>query len=64
MYLNADSRGPHGPTPVVNPMLVLFTVFGLSVEDLSEAGGPFLGVDDLVHHRPVLSATPSPPAAP
>ncbi|WP_037078563.1 MaoC family dehydratase [Pseudonocardia spinosispora] len=39
---------------VVNPMLVFLTVFGMSVEDLSEAGGAFLGVDDLVHHRPVL----------
>ena len=33
-------------TTVVNPMLVFNTVFGLSVEDLSEGGGPFLGVDD------------------
>jgi itaconyl-CoA hydratase len=39
---------------VVNPMLVFLTAFGLSVEDLSEGGGPFLGVDALVHHRPVL----------
>jgi acyl dehydratase len=39
---------------VVNPMLVFLTVFGMSVEDLSEIGGAFLGVDDLVHHRPVL----------
>jgi len=30
---------------LVNPMLVFNTVFGLSVEDLSEGGGPFLGVD-------------------
>jgi acyl dehydratase len=28
-------------------------VFGLSVEDLSEAGGLFLGVDDLKFHRTV-----------
>jgi acyl dehydratase len=27
-------------------MLVLCTVVGLSVEDLSEAGGPFLGIED------------------
>jgi acyl dehydratase len=26
---------------------------GLSVEDLSEAGGPFLGVDGVEFHRPV-----------
>lgn len=30
---------------LVNPMLVFNTVFGMSVEDLSEGGGPFLGVD-------------------
>ena len=34
-------------------MLVLCTVVGLSVEDLSEAGGPFLGVDDCDFHAPV-----------
>ena len=39
---------------VANPMLVFLTVFGMSVQDLSESGGAFLGVDDLVHHRPVL----------
>jgi itaconyl-CoA hydratase len=38
---------------VVNPMLVFLTVFGLSVEDLSEAGGLFLGVDNLTFHRRV-----------
>lgn len=26
----------------------------MSVEDLSEGGGPFLGVDNLTYHRPVL----------
>lgn len=54
-YLNrryARAMG-HGDL-VLNPMLVFLTVFGMSVEDLSEAGGAFLGVDDLVHHRPVL----------
>jgi acyl dehydratase len=34
-------------------MLVFLTVFGLSVEDLSEAGGLFLGVDELTFHKPV-----------
>ncbi|NMH96529.1 MaoC family dehydratase [Pseudonocardia acidicola] len=38
---------------VVNPMLVFLITFGMSVEDLSESGGAFLGVDDLVHHRAV-----------
>ena len=46
LYFNepyAQSLGH--PTTVVNPLLVFNTVFGLSVEDLSEGGGPFLGVD-------------------
>ncbi|WP_433622139.1 MaoC family dehydratase [Nocardia sp. CA-120079] len=38
---------------VINPVLVYTTVIGLSVEDLSEAGGPFLGVDDLRFLKPV-----------
>ncbi len=54
MHLNAEYARAHGhPDVVVNPMLVLCTVVGLSVEDLSEAGGPFLGVDDCTFHRPV-----------
>lgn len=32
---------------VVNPLLIFNLVFGLSVEDLSEGGGPFLGIDGL-----------------
>jgi itaconyl-CoA hydratase len=37
----------------VHAMFVFATTIGLSVEDLSEAGGPFLGVEDLEIHRPV-----------
>ncbi len=37
----------------LNPLLVFNTVFGLSVEDLSEGGGPFLGVDELAYLKPV-----------
>jgi acyl dehydratase len=47
LYFNepyAQSLGH--PKTLVNPLLVFNTVFGLSVEDLSEGGGPFLGVDD------------------
>ncbi|GHE91577.1 MaoC-like dehydratase [Amycolatopsis deserti] len=33
----------------INQFLVYSTVLGLSVEDLSEAGGPFLGIEDLVY---------------
>lgn len=54
LYVNAEYARAHGhPDVVVNPMLVLCTLVGLSVEDLSEAGGPFLGVDDCTFHRPV-----------
>ena len=46
MHLNVEFARAHGhPDVVVNPMLVLCTVVGLSVEDLSEVGGPFLGVE-------------------
>ena len=38
---------------MANPLLVFGTVFGLSVEDLSEKGGLFLGVDDLTYTRDV-----------
>jgi acyl dehydratase len=41
------------PRTVVNPLLVFNTVFGLSVEDLSEGGGPFLGVDQCTFVKPV-----------
>jgi acyl dehydratase len=54
MYFNAEVARAHGhPGTVVNPMLVFLTVFGLSVEDLSEAGGLFLGVENLTFHRSV-----------
>lgn len=54
LYFNAPYARTHGHRQVViNPMLVFLTTFGLSVEDLSEAGGLFLGVDDLTFHRRV-----------
>jgi itaconyl-CoA hydratase len=54
LYLNADFARQHEhPDLVVNPMLVLCTAIGLSVEDLSEAGGPFLGLNECSFHRPV-----------
>lgn len=54
MHLNVEYAKAHGhPDVVVNPMLVLCTVVGLSVEDLSEIGGPFLGMNDVTFHRPV-----------
>lgn len=54
LYFNelyAQSMGH--PKTQVNPLLVFNTVFGLSVEDLSEGGGPFLGVDDCRFAEPV-----------
>lgn len=42
-----------GAKDVVPATLVFGVVFGLSVEDLSERGGAFLGVDGLRHLRPV-----------
>ena len=54
LYLNRAYARAHGhPDLVVNPLLVLNTVLGLSVEDLSEAGGPLLAVDAVTYHAPV-----------
>ncbi len=53
-FFNAEFARAHGhPGVVVTPLLVFLTAFGLSVEDLSEAGGLFLGVDSLTYHTPV-----------
>ena len=53
VYFNAAYAEEHGQADTVHPMLLFCTVLGLTVEDLSEAGGAFLGVDELVFHRPV-----------
>ena len=54
-YFNGEFAKAHGhPGIVVNPNLVFLTVFGLSVQDLSEAGGLFLGVEELGFHQPVF----------
>lgn len=54
LYFNRDFAKAHGhPDIVVNPHLLFNVVLGLSVEDCSEIGGPFLGVYDLVYDRPV-----------
>ena len=54
LYFNVEYARANGhPGIVVNPLLVFNTVFGLTVEDLSEGGGPFLGVDELSYHREV-----------
>ncbi len=54
LYWNAEYARAHGhPSIVVDPLLVLCTAVGLSVEDLSEGGGPFLGVEDVEFERAV-----------
>jgi itaconyl-CoA hydratase len=54
LYFNEPyARAMGHPRTQVNPLLVFNTVFGLSVEDLSEGGGPFLGVDACEFLRPV-----------
>lgn len=54
LYFNRDYAQALGHRDiVVNPHLLFNVVLGLSVEDLSEIGGPFLGVYDLVYHRQV-----------
>jgi acyl dehydratase len=54
IYFNAAYAREEGHEGiVVCPLLLFAVVFGLSVEDLSENGGPFLGVDDLTYHRAV-----------
>jgi acyl dehydratase len=51
MYLNAEFARAHGHADiVVNPMVALCIAVGLSAEDLSVAGGPFLGLNDCVFH--------------
>lgn len=53
LYLNVEyARALGHPDIVLNPHLIFNVVLGLSVEDLSEIGGPFLGVFDLNYARP------------
>ena len=54
LYVNAEYAKSEGHSDlVVDPLLVLATVIGMSVEDLSEAGGPFLGVNEVNFGEPV-----------
>jgi itaconyl-CoA hydratase len=53
-YYNRVYAKAHGhPDIVVNPQLLFNVVLGLSVEDCSEIGGPFLGVFELTYDRPI-----------
>ena len=54
LYFNREYAKAHGHADiVVNPLFVFNTVFGLTVEDCSEGGGPFLGVGKLTYFQPV-----------
>jgi len=54
LYFNRDvARAGGHVDEVINPLLVFAVVFGLSVEDLSETGGPFLGARDIRYLRDV-----------
>ena len=54
LYSNRVYAKAHGhPAILVNPLLVFNTVLGLSVEDNSEIGGPFVGVGALTYRQPV-----------
>jgi len=58
IFFNAEAASAQGHrTCVVAPMLVFAVVFGLSVEDLSERGGAFLGVENLSFLQPVYPGT-------
>lgn len=53
-YFNRDHAQREGRNrEIINPLLVFCTVFGLSVEDLSEGGGLFLGAKRAMFHRDV-----------
>jgi acyl dehydratase len=53
-FFNADYAEELGyDREAVNPMLAFNVVFGMSVQDLSEAGGAFLGIEGLEFHETV-----------
>ena len=54
LYFNEPYARTQGHEKMLaNPMLVFNTTFGMSVEDLSESGGLFLGVDECEFIRDV-----------
>jgi itaconyl-CoA hydratase len=54
LHLNREhARSMGHPDLVVPALLALSVVVGMSVEDLSEAGGPFLGLDSCAIERPI-----------
>ena len=56
LYLDRELASSRGHRDiVVNPLLVFNLIFGLTVEDLSEGGGPFLGIEQLEYGVPVYA---------
>ncbi|MGM7678613.1 MaoC family dehydratase [Microbacterium sp. A94] len=56
LYLNDEYARHEGhPSRPINPFLVLCTVVGVSVEDLSESAGPFLGIEECEFITPVYA---------
>jgi len=54
LYFNAPYAQAQGhPDILVNPLLVFNMAFGLSVEDLSENRGFFVGIGECKFHHPV-----------
>lgn len=53
LYVNAEYARKQGYRNCpIHPLLIVMTTVGLSVEDLTERGGPFLGIDDLKFGEP------------
>ena len=58
-YWRADTARERGfEKRPVHPDYLLACVMGITVEDLSEKGGYFLGRDDVTFHQPVTTGTP------
>lgn len=56
LYFNERYAQDNGHKSVlVNPLLVFNMVLGMSVEDLSENRGPFVGISDCIFHKPVYA---------
>lgn len=56
LYLDREHARSCGLRDIaVNPLLVFNLVFGFSVEDLSEGGGPFLGIEALEYGATVYA---------
>jgi acyl dehydratase len=57
LYNQVYARHLGYPDIVLSPLLVFAILLGMSVEDLSESGGPFLGADEVTSVRPVFAGS-------